>query len=346
MARSVTTEFSRGTPYVAIALLAFVVGSWLLHAVLPPAIPKGVEAKLKFFTEHKDEFDTVFLGTSHFYYAISPDIFDETTRANGLQTRTFNFGIDAMHPPENFYVLEQILKTRPRNLKWVVVEMGEIQVKWTDEELSTQRLLYWHDWPRTALTLRKALDPRGDAKWYGKIARLWLRRRELTANLLLFAKQFANAGRATDFFLSRNRDDSAQSKLELGPKQDGYRLAGAAMSAELAAGFQQRLAQELSGSRSKILDPSTDQAYRHAAEQIRHAGANPIFIVTPILWQSPLRFRQSPPPGPLLSFNDAKAHPSLYKSGVRVDDSHLTKEGSDEFTRLIARELLRQSRLP
>ena len=55
---------------VALALIALVATSFLLHTLLPPVIPAGVAAKLKFFNEHKDEFDTLFLGTSRFYYAV------------------------------------------------------------------------------------------------------------------------------------------------------------------------------------------------------------------------------------------------------------------------------------
>jgi hypothetical protein len=330
---------------VAIALVALVATSALLHALFPPAIPAGVAAKLKFFTEHKDEFDTLFVGTSSIYYAVSPEIFDKITRENGVPTRTFNFGIDAMFPPENFYVLEHILKTKPRNLKWVFVEMDEIQNRWTDNTLGTHRILYWHDWPRTALTLKKTLDPRGDAKWYGKIARLWLARRNLIANLALFAKQFSNVGRGADFF-SNNDARFAQADSELGLKRDGYRLAGDAMSAERAASFQQKLAQEVSESRPKFIDPTTDQAYRDSAARIRQLRANPIFVVTPVFFQSPLRFRRSPPPGPLLSFNDCKSYPDLYDSKVRIDEGHLTREGSEEFTRLLAQEFVLRARQP
>ena len=56
-----------------------------------------------------------------------PKIFDNITRENGVPTRTFNFGIDGMNPPENFYVLEQILKTEPRSLKWIFVEVDNIR---------------------------------------------------------------------------------------------------------------------------------------------------------------------------------------------------------------------------
>jgi hypothetical protein len=330
--------------FVLIAVVALVATSALFHALFPPAIPEGVAAKLRFFTEHKEEFDTLFLGASSIYHSVSPEIFDRTTRESGLPTRTFNFGIDAMHPPENFYVLEQILKTEPRNLKWVFVETADVQTK-LHKVLGTERAVYWHDWPRTGLTLRKALNPRGDAKWYVRISRLWLARRDLASHLSLFARQFANVGRA-DLLSSQNSELTVEAEMDLGPRRDGYRRAGNAMSAQNAASFQKRLAQEVAGARPKPIDPYADAAYRDYGRRIRQVGAAPLFVVTPLIFQSPISFRKSPPPGPLLAFNDCKTYPMLFDPKVRIDDMHLTKEGAEEFTRLLAREFVRRAHQP
>ena len=308
-------------------------------------IPKGVAAKLKYFSEHKDEFDTVIVGTSQLYYAASPQVFDATTREKGLPTRTFNFGIDAMHPPENFYVLDQILETKPKNLKWVLLELGEVRARWHDI-LGTQRAVYWHDWPRTKLTLKNALNPRGNANWLIQITRLWLARRDFASNLALFGKQFANVGRAADFLPGAEQERFSNAALELGPNRDGYRLGGEAMPAERATSFQERLAQEISEARPKDLDPATDQGYREAAERIRAAGAKPILLVPPFIFQSPLRFRQSPPPAPIIAFNDAGKFPEFYDARVRIDDAHLTREGAEKFTVVLATEFLRQAAQP
>jgi hypothetical protein len=339
-----SVQFLKKLCYVAMALGAFIATSWLVHAALPPMIPKGIAAKLKFFAEHKDEFDTVIVGTSRLYYSVSPKLFDEVTRENGLPTRTFNFGIDGMHPPENFFVLEQILKTKPRNLKWVVLEMGEIQTRWNDI-LGTERAVYWHDWPRTALAMKKALNPRGNAQWFIKLTRLWLARRDFVSNLALFGKQFANVSRGADFFPGHERERFLEADSELGPNHDGYRLAGNAMSAERAAIFREKLAQEVSEARPKSLDPATDQAYRAAAAQIRQAGAAPVFVVAPVLSQTTARFRQTPP-APLLSFNDSRKYPEFYDTKVRIDDAHLTREGAEQFTRLLAQEFAHCVRQP
>jgi hypothetical protein len=341
----VTAQFFRRSAYVGVGLAAFLATSFLIHSLLPPMIPKGIAAKLEFFSQHKDEFDTLIVGTSRLYYSISPEIFDKTTRENGLPTRTFNFGIDGMHPPENFYVLEQILKTKPRNLKWVLLELGDIQTRW-DNILGTQRAVYWHDWPRTALTLKKAMNPRGNANWLIKGTRLWLARRDLASNLTLFGKLFTNVGRAAELLPSDKRERFREADLELGPHRDGYRPAGDAMSAERAILFQQRLAQEISEARQKFLDPATEQGYRKSAAQIRQAGASPLFVVTPVIFQSTTRFRQSPAPAPLVSFNDSRKFPQLYDIRVRIDDGHLTNEGAAEFTRLLAHEFVRQTRQP
>lgn len=302
-------------------------------------IPKGVAVKLKYFTEHKDEFDTVIVGTSALYYAVSPEIFDGTTKKNGVPTRTFNFGVDGMHPPENFYVLEQILKTKPKNLRWVLLELGEVRARWFPI-LGTQRAVYWHDWPRTWLTLRQALNPRGNANWFIQITRLWVARRDLASNLVLCGKQFANAGRVADFLPAAEQERFADAALELGPNRDGYRPAGDAMSAERAVIFEEVLARERSTARPKILDPATQRAYREAAARIRAAGAKPILVVTPTIFQSPLQFSQSPP-APVIAFNDAGKFPEFYDTKVRIDDAHLTRGGAEKFGVALAGEFVR-----
>ncbi|PYL65067.1 MAG: hypothetical protein DMF20_09405 [Verrucomicrobia bacterium] len=76
-----------------IGLTAFLVTCIGLRAILPfPEIDGGVSQKFRFFAAHKDEFDTLFIGSSRIYFQISPAIFDRVTGESGLPTHSFNFG--------------------------------------------------------------------------------------------------------------------------------------------------------------------------------------------------------------------------------------------------------------
>ncbi|HEX7530503.1 MAG TPA: hypothetical protein VF333_05110, partial [Pyrinomonadaceae bacterium] len=241
---------------------------------------------------------------------------------------------------------DQILKTEPQSLKWVFVEVADIETKSQANILSTQRLLYWHDWPRTVLTLRKALDPHGTTKWYQKLNRLWSARRTFILHLALFEKQFTNVGRMAEFLPSQTAIPALESSPKLGPKGDGHRLAGGPMSPERSEDFRRKLAKEVAAARPEFIDPYAENAYRDCAARIHHLGAAPIFVVPPGIFQAPTLFRKSPPPGPLLLFNDCQAYPQLYDTRVRVDEQHLTNEGAAEFTRLLALEFVGFTRRP
>lgn len=317
----------------AVALAALASACVFFHALLPAPAVNEVTPKLRFFAAHKDEFDTVFLGTSHFHYQVSPEIFDDATRARGFATRTFNFGIDGMHPPESFYVIEQFLKVKPRRLRWVFLEFEDTQLKWVTEKRGTRRVVYWHDWKRTTLALQKSLNPEGRTPFFRQIARVWLARNSLILHLGLYLQRFGNVGTASDLLGVRSENSVA----ELGPRRDGYRASGGPMAAAQAQDFAEKLAREAGQKKPRFVDPYAEAAYRECARRIREAGALPIFVVTPVLSQSPLHFRDPPePPGPIFAFNDAETLPQFYDPGARLDESHLTRVSAEAFTRLLA----------
>jgi hypothetical protein len=319
----------------AVALVALAATCAFFHAVLPSPAVNEVTPKLQFFAAHKDEFDTVFIGTSRFHYQISPEIFDAETRVRGIATHTFNLGIDGMHPPESFYVIEQFLKLKPRELRWVFLEFEDTQLKWVAEKRGTRRVVHWHDWKRTELALRKSLNPEGRTPFYEQVVRIWLARSSLILHLGLYLQQFGNAGTAADLLETRN--EKQENVTALGPRGDGYQPSGDPMQAEQAKNFGEKLARELKKAKPAFVDPYAEKAYRECAQRIRECGARAFFVVPPILTQSPLRFRAHPEaPGPVFAFNDAQAFPEFYRADARVDESHVTRESAGSFTRLVA----------
>jgi hypothetical protein len=340
----------------AIAAAAFLMTCVGLHAVLPfPEIDGGVSQKFRFFAAHKDEFDTLFIGSSRIYFQISPAVFDRVTHGSGLPTHSFNFGIGGMYLPESAYLLEQILNLKPRNLKWVFIEYDELQTKWSSENQSSRRALYWADWTRVSLLLRKLTDAGTDPLWLPnptKLRDIMLRQNDekntrslLTFYATQFEKNFTNVASAADvlnYFLRRDTNERQTSYL--GVASDGYVTRPNRMSSSQAAAYERALAAAMAQSGTRALSPYAVEAYRQCATQVRSIGATPIFLITPSTTQINITTENAGLPGVVMAFNNPRAYPSLFRSSVRRDGQHLTKSGAEEFTRVVAANFVELAR--
>jgi hypothetical protein len=329
--------------HVGIALVAFVAACACLNRRLPVPPVENVTPKLRFFGAHKDEFDTLFIGTSRIHHQISPAIFDAATAQAGRATHSFNFGVDGMHPPESFFVTENILALRPRKLRWVFFELEGVQIDWWRAGAGTRRLEYWHDWKHTSLVIRRALDPRRNSPWYAQLFRALLRGRVIAQHLQLFAKRFSRAGAVADLIANWHNDARPGFRGQLGPAKDGYEPPLPPMPPARVASYLNKLRRESSGAHLQYVDPYAEQAYREFASRFAALGARTFFVITPVATQSPQRFHP-PAPGPVFLFNDANKFPQLYDPAVRADEGHLTQASADEFTRLLAQQFLDTTR--
>lgn len=80
----------------------------------------GVRAKKEVFDAHKDEYNTVFIGSSRTYNQVNPIVFDSIT---GLES--FNLAYSAVQPFRIFDYVAEIAKQRP-DLDYVFVEMSPL----------------------------------------------------------------------------------------------------------------------------------------------------------------------------------------------------------------------------
>jgi hypothetical protein len=340
----------------SIGATAFLVTCIGLRVVLPfPEIDAGVSQKFRFFAAHKDEFDTLFIGSSRIYFQISPAIFDRITRESGLSTRSFNFGIGGMYLPETAYLLEQILRLKPRNLKWVFIEYDELQTKWSRENQTSRRALYWADWKRVSLLLRKLTDAGTDPVWLPNAAKLRdivqrqgdekNTRSLLTFYVTQFERNYTNVARAADvldyFF---GRDTTERRVSYLGAAGDGYVARPNRMSPSQAAGYERGLATAMAQSGTHPLSTYTLEAYRQCAQEVMKIGATPIFLITPSTTQINIKIENTQLSGVVMAFNNPRTYPNLYRTDVRRDGQHLTKSGAEEFTRIVAANFVELAR--
>jgi len=348
--------FIRGLINSAIGVTAFLLTCIGLRAVLPfPEIDGGVSQKFRFFAAHKDEFDTLFIGSSRIYFQISPAVFDRVTRENGLPTHSFNFGIGGMYLPETGYLLEQILNLKPRNLRWVFIEYDELQTKWSSENQTSRRALYWADWKRVSLLLRKLTDAGTDPLWLpddAKLRDIVLHQNDekSTSSLLTFyagqiERNYTNVARAADvldYFLSRDKKERRASYL--GAAGDGYLTRPNRMSPSQAAAYERALAVAMAQTGARPLSPYAVEAYRQCAQEVRNVGAAPIFLITPSTTQINVAAESTGLTGVVMAFNNPRDYPNLFRSSARRDEQHLTKSGAEEFTRIVAANFVELAR--
>jgi hypothetical protein len=331
--------------YSILGLAGFCATAFVVHSLLPLPEVAGVTSKILFLAAHRDDYDTIFLGSSRVYHGIDPATFDAAMAAGGEPSHSYNLGIDGMLPPETFYVIDQLLATKPRRLRRIFIELEDVQISIAPEHVRTRRALYWHDWKRSAMVARKILEMNVAEKWKQKGRRMVRSRTALFADVFLFGQNLASTGRGFDLLgLSPSEDDLSESDYE--PRGDGYAPAGVFMRPDQAARYEAWLKRESVEAPPREVDAYAETAFRHYGDVFRSLGATPVFFVTPgSATFLPSRFRDAPAEI-VMSFNDAQRYPSLYEAGARIDEGHLNARGADEFSRLLAARLLATEHVP
>jgi hypothetical protein len=130
----------------------------LFQRLAPPTGGDLVETKLAYLNAHLDEYDTVFIGSSHVYRSFVPDQFDRLMAESGRPTRSFNFGVQLPNLYEDHYLLRQILARSNGRIRRVFVEYQVAMPQIDPENAFIPRSLYWHDRTATALAVERTLD--------------------------------------------------------------------------------------------------------------------------------------------------------------------------------------------
>ena len=249
-----------------------------------------------------------------------------------------------MNPPENFYVLDQILKTEPRNLKWVFSRSADIQTKSHADILGTQRLALLARLAAHGADAEKGAESAtATAKWYQKAQPALECAAQACSCILRFSESSSPTwgGRRISFRSQNSR--SARSNRTL-TWAEGRRLpargSGDVPGARREFPAQAR-ARRLPTARPEFIDPYAERPIAIAPRKIRQAGRGPDLCRRAehfSIASSVPRIAAARPAALVQRLQDLSA---VIRHEVRVDDEHLTDEGAAEFTRLLALEFVR-----
>ena len=324
---SVRLRLIRGLSLGVVFLGAWAGMSLIAGKMLPfPNVPE-VSEKFRYFDAHKDGFDTIFVGSSRTYYQIIPRKFDAECEEAGVRTNSFNLANAGMWPPESFYFLRQILRLRPAHLKFVMIDLMDMDSR---GDRGTQRAVYWHDWSHTVMAMRDVME--SPLTLSNKITQL----REHGA---LFLKRLSNPGSAVEWLGER----MIPSKHPYPPRWAGLGgfepLVESGLTGERREKYLNVVSSFKAGLPRKPARAVFFDACNEIAEEVQRTGAEPIFILAPTTGTGENRFRL--PDGiTVFDFNDPAQYPILFDADLRYDEWHLNEKGAIAYTHLIAQHFV------
>ena len=112
---------------VAVFFIAFAASCGLLGQCLPFPQVLIVRDKIEHLARHGDDYDVVFIGSSHIQGQVMPSVFDAMASRGGVHVKSFNAGVAGMFAPEDGYMVEQILKRPHHRLRWVFFELSHVR---------------------------------------------------------------------------------------------------------------------------------------------------------------------------------------------------------------------------
>jgi hypothetical protein len=317
-----------------VAAFAAVCGA--IRGALPFPEVVGIYPKWLYFGKHKDSYDLLFLGSSRFYHQIIPKQFDASVAATvpAHPVKSFNFGYDAMWPPESFFMLRRILETKPARMKWVVIDALGIVANLEAENRDTQRTAYWHDWQHTRIAWEGVMDMPLPP------IRKW---RLLVGHGSLLAKQWTNQGGGAEWLNYRMGVEKRKKASRWAPPKawadtEGYAAEPKVMLTGAALERYEEKVQQLRANFPEVpARPAFRRALQDAVDEVRRTGMRPILVIPPSV-DPRENFTGLPEGVPVWRYNNPVRYPELYEARHRFDDAHLNHDGAVLFTDLLAKE--------
>lgn len=323
---------------LVLAILAF----WGTTLLLRPGFTDDriLQAKLDFFRAHKDDYDSIFFGSSRIYRAFDPRAFSKALP--GETHRSFNFGIGSMRPHELNSVLERILALEPRRLKYVFIEVMDWHPTVLDGMQSHERTIAWHDLSETSSALLTSW--KADIPWPERIA-AW------NAELADLARHYGNVGEGVRWWRGRELPAERQAYLQkLMASADGFVALDQEVSPYYAARrrifleryreiFLEQIALIAATNRQKgSLAHLNVGAFLDQQAFILDRGIAPVYVIPNVRWGTPDLNELQGPLRNFMSFNHPLRYPELYDERNYFDRGHLTQSGATEFSRALAEQ--------
>ncbi|MFW9262308.1 hypothetical protein [Nostoc sp. CALU 546] len=355
--------------YSLIFILALISTTGFINTVLPSSMtPKNlgeVSIKFQYFTEHKDDYDVIFLGPSSTYYGVIPKVFDEFMVKEGKSIKSFNFGIPGANVSEIDFYLKKILALKPANLKWIFVDP---LVNFFQFSPTSAKEIYWHTPRKTIENVQLILA--SNLNWKRKIRYVYF-------NFKSFIYQSLGIGQlssvwqekilASNLLKSNSLEEISEERLiqEAGYYAMDWRKDIEDWKKDFSLRFLDDYKQDLKKASpqnfNQEITPSNtyslygikmikEIAYKiNNQKEISKNKIEPIFFIPPNLeFENNNAIIKAYDLGyipVLFAFNNPQRFANLYKLDHRIDRVHLNYQGAQELTLAMAEKFSQHLKL-
>jgi hypothetical protein len=330
------------------ALAAFVVAAVALSLWAPWPEEYGYAAKMRYFEEHKDEFDVVYLGSSRVFRGIDPRIVDAELAAAGVPCRSFNLAVGGMGAFETDYLLQRIAGMKPARLRWVIFEGLAFDPTFIrTENVHAARTVFWHTPAETKYALQAT--SRLETSLFDKLSLA-------VTHLQLLLWKYANYGNGQSYVAAitgENRDPYGRA---LTPDQldDGRGYQSLEMLSDKSdevlrenllsnkAGIEAQIA-EMTAQRARrpdLSDYDLDALHEQhrAARDMNARLVYLLFAAVPAPFEILALHERGDIPL-LFDYYDPERYPRLFDLTLYFDAGHFNREGAALFSKLLAASL-------
>ncbi|MBH8578102.1 hypothetical protein I8752_35200 [Nostocaceae cyanobacterium CENA369] len=350
--------------YSLVFILTIILSSGFLNIILPYSKTiqnlGEISVKWQYFTEHKDDYNAIFLGPSTTYFGVVPKLFDEYMTTEGKNVKSFNFGISGANVAEIDFYLQKILELKPANLKWIFLDCS-VDL-FTNYGATSAQEIYWHTPGKTLENFKLILESSIDS-WPVKVS-------YLSANFQSFIYRWLGLGQFANLWQEKilnidlsNPDPLAKVSEDKLLQESGYYAIDWQQKAEKwqtlfrANGLNTYL-KNLKKEQLKLADSDSEfntsstiygvQMMRNITAKIKQFRQNnnkveAIFFIPPLLeidsnFSALYKAYKSGYIETLFNFNVPNKFTNLYEVNRRIDSAHLNHQGAQEFTLLLASE--------
>ncbi|MFH2000025.1 MAG: hypothetical protein ABIK28_10105 [Planctomycetota bacterium] len=333
--------------YLLLSLGSFFLVSHAVKQLVPWPDDGDLRVKRDYFRAHKEEYNSLFFGSSKVFRAVVPDLIEKELARHDLPMHSFNFGCPSMYTFETDFFVKEILRLGPKHLEWVFLEWVNWNPNIQDEDLYTVRTVHWHSTEETWLALDAVLH--GDRRFFDKVGLAI----DHVGHWIWKQVSYGRGIDTVSYMLDRLKDPGDAPYVgdtAYIPEMHGYHaledelhLPGITKRRSYFVANQDRYHDMIKNLRQRNRRTSAAagihlKSLARQVDAIRAVGAEPFFFDIPgeLETPAPIPYLKDEKIRALIGYNRLRVFPDFFDPKNRFDSNHFSREGAECFTRAFA----------